>query len=378
MFSKNKKRKTDRMLIRIGEKLRFAIIPWSKTELNDQLFIPRDLDGRIIMGKCISEKMRDEFIRLGHQVHTIDYYTDLKEVDYFLFYTIDWKLVRRLIKNGWASKMVYCNAEPPTVTLMNTPKGYQKLKRIFPYILTWNENWIDNKSIFKRNIPYIFKENFGNIEFTKKKLLTGISGNKKSDYPDELYSKREEVYTFFENRYPNDFTFYGSGWNREKHPCYGGKVLEKGEVFHQYKFAICFENTKNVRGYITEKIFDCLCNGIIPVYAGADDIGEYLSEECYIDYFRFKNNEQLAQYLYQMDEEEYTHRLEAIKKFLETGKKEQFISEGYTHYILAAVEHKKNFKPTLYGKLYVNIFCITEEISCYLRKFKKRILRKNV
>mgnify|MGYP003298536239 CR=1 FL=1 len=355
--------------------MKFAIIPWSDKELNDQIFIAKDLKGRVLAQECITGRLRDEFVRQGHQIHTIDYYKDLSEVDYFLFYTLDWKLVKTIIKNGWASKMVYCNAEPPTVTLLNTPKGYKKLTQIFPYILTWNENWIDNKSIFKRNIPYMFYENFGNVEFKERKLLTGISGNKSSDYPDELYSKREEVYSFFEKYYPDDFTFYGAGWNKDKHPCYGGRVLEKSRVFHCYRFAICFENTRNVKGYITEKIFDCLCMGIIPVYAGAEDIADYIPQECYVDYFSFKSDDELAKYLFNMSEEEYQSRLEAIGDFLKTDVKDKFSGEEYARCMLEAVKHQKKFNPTRCGKVLVYGICFKENIISILKRIKRNLIK---
>ena len=61
-----------------------------------------------------------------------------------------------------------------------------------------------------------FIENYGNIDFSERKLLTCISGNKKSEHPDEMYSEREKVITFLENRYPNDFDFYGTGFDIRK------------------------------------------------------------------------------------------------------------------------------------------------------------------
>uniref|UniRef100_UPI00404791C4 hypothetical protein n=1 Tax=Aliarcobacter sp. TaxID=2321116 RepID=UPI00404791C4 len=40
-----------------------------------------------------------------------------------------------------------------------------------------------------------------------------ISGNKKVNHPLELYSKRLESIEWFENNHPQDFEFYGMGWN---------------------------------------------------------------------------------------------------------------------------------------------------------------------
>lgn len=53
---------------------------------------------------------------------------------------------------------------------------------------------------------------------------------------------------------------------------YGGEVFSKHDTLSKYKFSVCFENGKNLSGFITEKIFDCFSAGTIPIYWGADNI----------------------------------------------------------------------------------------------------------
>jgi hypothetical protein len=48
----------------------------------------------------------------------------------------------------------------------------------------------------------------------------------------------------------------------------------KTEAMQNYYFSIAMENTK-YSSYFTEKITDCFANGVIPVYYGTDDIGNY-------------------------------------------------------------------------------------------------------
>lgn len=357
--------------------MKFAIIPWDDTGLGDCLFFFKDENGVLIPKNNNTRRLRDEFYRKGHEIHTIDYYNSYEEIDYFLFFVLDWKLIKELAKKGLTSRMVYCNAEPPTVTLLNTPKGYEWLKNIFPYILTWNPEWIDNVSIFKRNIPYVFKkENRGNVKFEDRKLLTGISGNKQSNYIDELYSERERVYTFFEDNYPQDFTFYGTGWDKKIHSCYGGKVNDKSEVFHNYKFAICFENTKNVKGYVTEKIFDCISCGIVPIYAGAKDILDYVPQECFIDYFSFADFEELACFIKNMSEEEYIKYIESGKKLMDSNIQDSFSGEEYARNIIQAVSLQKAFHITSKGIIWVSLICFKEDILNTLKKVYRWICRK--
>ena len=116
--------------------------------------------------------------------------------------------------------------------------------------------------------------------------------------------------------------------------------------------------------------------GIVPVYAGAEDITDYIPKKCFVDYFSFKNDDELAKYLLSMGEEEYQCRLESIKDLLKTDIKEKFSGEEYARCMLRAVSHQKKYETTLYGRLYVNSLCLKENIIETL-KYIKTILIKS-
>lgn len=48
---------------------------------------------------------------------------------------------------------------------------------------------------------------------------------------------------------------------------YGGAIENKFEVLSNYKYTLVIENTK---GYLSEKLFDALVSGCIPIYVGED------------------------------------------------------------------------------------------------------------
>lgn len=54
-------------------------------------------------------------------------------------------------------------------------------------------------------------------------------------------------------------------------------------IFNQYKFIICFENSKTP-GYITEKIFNVFLSKSIPIYDGAPDVDKYFNKNSYIKF----------------------------------------------------------------------------------------------
>jgi len=77
---------------------------------------------------------------------------------------------------------------------------------------------------------------------------------------------------------------------------------------HLYTFA--FENSEK-EGYVTEKMFYLLADGIVPVYRGAPDIRKYLpSRECAVLVHSHDTPLQVAQQLLQENETTYEKRIE--------------------------------------------------------------------
>lgn len=92
-------------------------------------------------------------------------------------------------------KLIYYNAEPPTVNKMNSADGYRKIIRWIPYVMTWNQELVDEKTVFSRNIPYYFRK-YKEFSLCKKEITYQIFGKQKTNYLGELYSERERVITF--------------------------------------------------------------------------------------------------------------------------------------------------------------------------------------
>lgn len=348
--------------------MNIAILPSVDEQLNDRYFKDGTEDNSV--SNFFVKGLRREIRKRGDEIHTIDYYKDLSKIDFVLLDWPRWDKIAYLLSKGLLPKTIYSNAEPTSVISYNCPEGYKKLRRIFPYILTWNDEWVDKQSIFKKTIPYPFYVDMGDIAFEDKKLLTAITADKKSDIPGELYSERARVYTWFENNRPDDFEFYGIRWKKEEHPGYKGTVEDKLKVYHNYKFAICLENTRGDADYVTEKIYDCLCAGIIPIYGGAKNIKDYVPENCYIDYFKFSSYEEMADYLTNMPKEEYEEYRKAIKDFLDKVDLKAYDMETYVNYLYEIFNAPKNFKVPFGDKLAILSKGLKEKIWIILVDIK--------
>ncbi len=74
----------------------------------------------------------------------------------------------------------------------------------------------------------------------------------------------------------------------------------KLETLSRYPFTLAFENAFT-EDYVTEKFFDPLLAGSVPVYLGAPNIGDFApGEHCFIDVNRFSGPRQLAAHLLEL------------------------------------------------------------------------------
>ena len=135
---------------------------------------------------------------------------------------------------------------------------------------------------------------------------------------------------------------YGTGWNGEPlswFPWYpnapyrsrvqGELTAEKKSVVEQYRFGIAYENFEGDRGWIGEKIFDCLFAGTVPVYRGDADIRRHLPRNCIVHGLDFKNERELLFYLSNCPEWEWREMREAGQKFLRSAVFQSFTDEAF-------------------------------------------------
>jgi len=242
--------------------------------------------------------------------------------------------------------------ESPVVT----PRSYDKLNHtIFKKVFTWSDELIkENQSKYiKINYSYDIPKGINkNIE-SKSELCCIISGNKKVSFKNELYSERLKAIEWFEKNHIEDFDLYGMGWDEvaftknryinyllrrsgllrnffaTNRPSYKGKVERKKPILEKYKFSICYENARDIPGYITEKIFDSFFAGCVPIYWGANNITEHIPKECFIDKREFDSYEKLYIYMKNMNDQKYMEYMNNIENFLNSDKTYQFSSEFF-------------------------------------------------
>ncbi len=235
----------------------------------------------------------------------------------------------------------YCyNYEHPHVRAVNgSPRWLARYRKVW----TWNEALIEDHGLQRLAIPNDLTLRPFAPWAERPLFCTMIAKNKEMRRPSDisLYQERVRLVRGFEQHAPADFALYGKDWNipavppgfsgrlvklwqQWRHrragtvpfPSWRGTVRSKDEALSQARFALCYENLRGGRGYVTEKIFDCLVNGCIPVYAGASDIHSLLPPACFIDGDRFATVPLLLKHLRSIDEVQFTQHQQAIREFL--------------------------------------------------------------
>ena len=233
--------------------------------------------------------------------------------------------------------------------------NFDKIKK-YNKIFTWDDDIIDNNKFFKINIPNRL-ESSPIDGFSKRTIfccLIASNKNLKQTSINNLYAERIKIIKWFELNAPLDFNLYGNNWNKPtrkvglsgylEHKFYDnlnlnanskyffpsnrGQIFSKKSILNSTKFSICYENVSNLKGYISEKIFDSFNSGCVPIYWGAINITAHIPEECFIDRRNFKSHRDLYLYLRSITENRYIDYQTKINNFL-TGKSAFPFSSSY-------------------------------------------------
>lgn len=307
--------------------------------------------------------LKEEFQKYHYDLSTNDINT-IDDSDIVLYFDMPKDLPKE--KNIEKSYLILVESS------LIRPDNYDKNKHMFfNKIFTWHDDIVNNKKYFKLNFSHHFPTEINKDLSKKEKLCMLIAGNKdtpvKTDI--ELYSKRKEAIRWFEQNHIDDFDLYGVGWDRfnfkgpkiirafnripfigklyakithQNYISYKGKVANKKEVMERYKFSICYENARDIPGYITEKIFDSFFAGCVPIYWGANNITDYIPKECFIDKRDFDSYEELYRFLKTMNDENYIDYLKNIGNYLDSKESKQFTGKYFGTKLVADILEIEN------------------------------------
>jgi hypothetical protein len=278
------------------------------------------------------------------EIHTADYLLNNKypshQADYYSFNRLD--NYRKLHQRENVVIKTFMMMEPPAVA-PNLYKALPELSRYFNEIYLHNTDGdgysLENVDVTKlrrlywpqpyKNVLDIY---WNNLDRLNKVIV--INGNHiPRSRRNELYSVRIEAMVDLADF--NIIDLYGRGWEkwwsyrsmwspywrnyRKLMSIYRGECDSKYEILSKYKFSLCFENM-TMKGYVTEKIFDCIYAGTIPLYLGASDIQNLIPTDVYIDCRFFNTWGELYENIMNMSPEDVFNMREAGRHFIESDE----------------------------------------------------------
>ena len=294
-------------------------------------------------------RLRESMMSRGACVRTADYLgknksQDKYQSDYYSLGILD--NFEKVLAEGTTRMAAFVIMEPPVVA----PDLYSALPRltaVFDRVYIYNINGdgysldgVDTSKLYKMYypIPYdgVLNSYWSNDERMKRVVVINGSHNPRARSR-EQYSLR--IQAMAELSKMGIVDLYGMGWNRwwsrsamwlpywrnyrALMSIYKGKCASKFEVLQNYEFCLCFENM-SMKGYITEKIFDCLYAGTIPLYMGAPDIFEYVSSDAFVDCRKYSTWKEMWEDVAMMPAEKIEAMKIAGRNFLQSDKAKKF------------------------------------------------------
>ena len=176
--------------------------------------------------------------------------------------------------------------------------------------------------------------------------LVAIAGHHNPGFrKPELYSERIKAIAALHSQ--DGVHLFGRGWERWwsrqslwftywRHrraiaASYQGSCVSKWKTLSAYRFSLCFENMP-MTGYLTEKLFDCLYAGTVPIYWGAPNIDDLVPADSYIDMRKFNTYSDMLDHALAMSNADWQTMREIGRQFIRTRGHEIY-RNSLTHMI---------------------------------------------
>lgn len=284
---------------------------------------------------------------------------------------------RRLAGRSDVTPIAFVAVECPIVE----PRLYRDLvdaEATFPHLYTCGTQASLQPFLSRRvelrqwDIPQSFdtvhEELWGN---SRRKFLTMINANKVPRLATyELYTERLRALAVFADA--GEVDLYGVGWEgpafrvgeswvpgplrraghrlrqvqvavlpdplwKKARSAWRGAVEDKAATLAEYRFALCFENMV-LDGWVTEKLFDCLFSGTVPIYLGSPSVAEAVDPACFVDARLFDTYDQLRDHLHGLSPADVETMREAGRAYLGSHHFDRFRKETFARRMGGLVE----------------------------------------
>lgn len=323
---------------------------------------PHEDNNRIFKTNIFFNHLKEEFLKRGYNLSTQDI-NPIYESDIVLYIYAKAPLPPESHKD---KSYVWFLETPFSINLLYRNDKHHLFKKIF----TYDKDLVDNKKYHYMQSVYSF-DPYEEADLNQKTVLAMQIATNLNYAPNRsLYYERRNLVKWFVENHPEDFEFYGNGWKKMKNfikhesrqdfdKSYKGYAKNKKGTAQKARFVFAYENSLS-KNYVSEKIWDVMNAGSVPVYLGADEIDSYLPKACFINKKDFDTYEKLYDYLKNMSDETYLKYIGCIKNFI-TGPKEKSQAtdvEGAVNNLISVIFEEEKFTDKFVH--YINRFLIKD------------------
>jgi hypothetical protein len=356
--------------------MRILVRPFYSDYLQNRLFEPRHEYATHWMEPLV--KLREAVVACGWEIETWDM-QPLDSADIVLMLDLpqtreEVLQARRKAPNARFMLILW---ETP----LSRPHFFDRRNHdLFDAIITYDSNLVDDKRYFKFYLPLgIPSQAIDNPPFEARRPMVmintnrwigvwarrqrglaglpwigaGLAGWKVSpaallgQNTGELYSRRRRLARLADREFPGLLDVYGPGWRGEPmswvhrfiahRPFACGKGEFKGQKFElipRYRFVLAFENMVGNKGYISEKLFDAIYGGSVPLYLGDTGITELVPSDAMVDCRQFNSDRQLLEFARDCGNCKWEELIAAGKRYLASPQAELFRTSFFVSRIL--------------------------------------------
>lgn len=276
-------------------------------------------------------------------------------------------------------------------TPLDNPHWFnQRNHQLFDAVLTYNSHLVDNQKYFKLHLPVGLPPHASEeISFEQRTPLIMVNTNRyiglcalprPHQYLDrflslrqagwyctfiellnsrqgDLNSSRRRLARVAEQEYSDFVDLYGRGWEGRNSGWYyrffpdqpyrlakGPAQQDKLQLLSRYRFTIAYENFEGNVGYISEKIFDALYAGTVPIYRGDSNISQYVWSDCFVDSHNFCSEAELLNFVVNCSKTHWQQMRDAGQQYLNSEQIKYFQPQSYADNILRAIEFIRSSK----------------------------------
>lgn len=198
------------------------------------------------------------------------------------------------VKYGWMLESRFVTTGLLEWCLENHPT----LKGLYRHIFTYHKDLIEIDSDLFKFCPAMGSWIKDPVITNKTKRVSMICSKK-------TMTAGHIVRLAYAEKFKDELDLYGRGFN---------EIKDKEEGLQDYMFSVAIENGICC-SYFTEKILDCFAIGVIPIYLGAPDIGDYFNTDGIIQLTEEFDPSCLSRKLYQSKIEAVRDNFKKMQKY---------------------------------------------------------------